>query len=176
MAIDVTCVGILVADILAKPVESLPEKGKNALAANGQTLALPENTRSVALLLTSADGDKKVTFRSGDRQTTVFVPDCMEAIGAWDLYGMKEKGYVKPCTLAYEITHTHTQEGNAVAKQCWLFRVDVPAEGELTLPHDPDVLIFAAAAFPNEVPAGALQPLYDQLEKEEFDFVLPDEK
>ena len=157
-------------------VFSLPEKGKNALAANGQTLALPENTRSVALLLTSADGDKKVTFRSGDRQTTVFVPDCMEAIGAWDLYGMKEKGYIKPCTLAYEITHTHTQEGNAVAKQCWLFRVDVPAEGELTLPHDPDVLIFAAAAFQNEVPAGALQPLYDQLEKEEFDFVLPDEK
>ncbi len=157
-------------------VFALPEKGKNALAANGQTIALPEGTRSVALLLTSAGGDKNVTFRSGESSTTVFVPDCMEAIGAWDLYGMKEKGYVKPCTLAHEITHTHTAEGNAVAKQCWLFRVDVPATGELTLPHDPDVLLFAAVAFDSEPPKGALQPLYDQLEKEEFDFVFPEKK
>ena len=157
-------------------VFTLKEKGYQAAVCDGQTLTLPENCRSVALLLTSIGGDKKAVFTSGGEAHEVFIPDCFEAIGAWDLYGMREKGYVKPCTLAYEITHTHTKYGNAAAKQSWLFRVDVPASGTLKLPHDPDILIFSALAFDQPQRAGALHPLYDTLEKEECDFVLPEEK
>ena len=138
----------------------------NALSCQGQIIDLPENTKSVSLLITSANGDKNCVF-AGDEETTVFVPDCFEAIGAWDLYGMKEKGYVKECTLAYEITHTHIEGENDTARQLWMFRVDIPASKILKLPNDPDIIIFAANASAALPPQGALSKLYDSLEKEE---------
>lgn len=151
----------------------LSEKKMNALSCRGQILELPEGTESVSLLLTSAGGDKTCVLESGDQKTEVFVPDCFEALAAWDLYGLKEKGYIKPCTLAYEITHMHRDNEVAIAKQCWLFRVDVPASGTLKLPCAPDVFLFAADASNAPQRAPALSPLYDTLDKEPFDWQLP---
>ncbi|MCH5191529.1 MAG: alpha-mannosidase [Oscillospiraceae bacterium] len=144
----------------------LSSEKSNALSCRGQTIPLPEGTKSVSLLITSRGGDKNCVFE-GNGKTAVFVPDCFEAIGAWDLYGMKEKGYVKECTLAYEITHTHIEGANDVARQLWMFRVDVPASRTLKLPNDPDIIIFAANASQTLPQRGALNKLYDFLEKEE---------
>ena len=55
MAIDITCVGILVADILTKPVESLPEKGKLQLV-DSINLFSGGNAMTAALNITSLGG------------------------------------------------------------------------------------------------------------------------
>lgn len=154
-------------------VFKLAEKGANALECRGQTIELPENTKSVALLVTSSGGDKRTFIECNNTQYPVFIPDSTENIGAWDLFGLGMRGYVKPCVLAHEITHTHKATGDAYAKQCWMFRVDVPAEGALTLPNDPDILVFSAVAFEEEQKGGVLHELYDSLEKDEFDFSIP---
>lgn len=154
----------------------LSENSCNGMICRGQTIKLPEKTKSVALLVTSMNSDVNCVFTSNGMQVPVFIPSCSENIGEWDLYGLKQKGYVKPCTLAYEFTHTHNKKGDAYAKQCYLFRIDIPASDTLTLPYSPDVVVFSAAAFDRAQPEGALQELYDTLEKEEFNFSIPKPK
>lgn len=143
-------------------VFTLSEKPQNAVRCCGQTLSLPKGTKSVALLLTACGGDKTVRFTSDGKSQTVFVPDCFEALGAGDFVRTGEAGYVKNGTLAYEFTHMHNSTDDVIAKQCYLFAVQVPVSGDrLTLPVEESVLLFAATAQP-EVPfGGALQPLYD---------------
>lgn len=154
----------------------LSEKKANALSCCGQEINLPEGTKSVSLLLTGVNGDKNLCFESDEGKTEVFVPDGFENIAAWDLYGLEEKGYIKPCTLAYEITHCHEDNAVAIAKQIYLFKVDLPATGSLKLPVAPDVFLFAANASTVLPEEGALQPLYDTLEKEPFHYTLPKKK
>lgn len=146
--------------------------GKNkAVKCGGQSVKLPKGTRAVRILITSVNGDKNVDIRSGSVSTPVFVPDCCEAVGAWDLYGMHEKGYIKQCTLAKEFTHMHNAAGDVIAKQCYIFSVEIPTNGEeLALPSDGDILVFAVQAMADEPTLGALAPMYDTLEKEEFTY------
>ncbi|MBR1810380.1 MAG: hypothetical protein IJ766_01860 [Clostridia bacterium] len=146
----------------------------NALAARGQTLRLPAGTKEISFLATSACGDKHAKFICDGEKTEVYIPDCFAAIGAWDLYGLEEKGRIKNCRLAHAFTHMHAEGVTAAAKQCYLFSVTVKAQTSITLPFDPEILVFAAAAFDREQPAGALQPLYDTLEAEPFDYQIPE--
>lgn len=119
----------------------------NAVRCGGQTIHLPAGAKSVTLLVTSVKGDRTAMFRSGDAVKAAYVPDCFEALGAWDLYSMGEKGYIKQCTLAKEFTHMHNAQGDVIAKQCYLFAVDVPAtDTYVTLPVDENLLVFAATA------------------------------
>lgn len=84
---------------------------------------------------------------------------------------MGEKGYLKECTLAKEFTHMHNAGGDVIAKQCYLFSVEVPVEdGTVTLPVDDSVFVFAATAHFDDAPEKALQPLYDTLAKEPFTY------
>ena len=119
---------------------------QNAVACCGQTLLLPKGTRAVALVLTAVRGDRSCTFPEGGR---VQIPDCLEALGEGDLCEGKQKrtGYRKRCTLAYEFTHLHKTDGDAIAKQGYLFFEKIPVKGDrLTLPVAEDVLVFAATA------------------------------
>lgn len=152
-------------------VFKLSQGRMNAVRCGGQSISVPAGTKSVALLLTSLNGDKTISVRSGEKASSVFVPDCCEAIGAWDLYSMNQTGYIKQCTLAKEFTHLHNGKGDVIAKQCYLFSVEVPADGaSVTLPVDDDVIVFAAEAHFEEISEGALAPLYDTLEKKPFDY------
>ena len=118
-----------------------------------------------------------MSIRCGDKTEEVFVPDCFEAIGAWDLYSMGEKGYVKPCRLAQEFTHMHIDAGDEIAKQCYLFYAEMPTEADtLTLPIDEDILVFAVTANAYAKTEGALCPLYDTLKKEPFTYRAPAKK
>ena len=158
-------------------VFALSKEEQNAVTCCGQVLPLPAGTKSVALLLTSRNGDKTVSIRCGDKTEEVFVPDCFEAIGAWDLYGMGEKGCVKPCRLAQEFTHMHIDAGDEIAKQCYLFYAEMPTEADtLTLPIDEDILVFAVTANAYAKTEGALCPLYDTLKKEPFTYRAPAKK
>lgn len=149
----------------------LSQNKNNAIKCCGQQILLPDGCKSVSLLVTSTAGDKNVTIRTDEHKETIFVPDCCEAVGAWDLYSMGEKGYIKDCTIAYEFTHMHKASGDEYAKQCYLFRADIKTDGKtLTLPVDESILVFAAEASFQEDTAKTLQPLYDTLKKEEFSF------
>lgn len=148
-------------------------KGKNnAVICSGQKIKLPKGAKSIRFLITSADGDKTAVFKNGDIEKTVFVPDCCEAIGAWDLYGLGEKGYIKTCTLAKEFTHMHGEDRDIIAKQCYVFEAEIPVESDtVVLPDDSGVIILSAVAELEDLPFGALSPLYDTLEKEPFNYV-----
>lgn len=147
---------------------------QNAVACGGQTLRLPQGTKRVTLLLTSAKGDKVVPFRSGTQIRSVFVPDFHERLGAGDLYAAGESGYLKRCTLAKEFTHLHAAVGDEIAAQGYLFYAEVDvAEDFLVLPTDSDIILFAATAFATEADGGALAPLCDRLEKTQMTYRRP---
>lgn len=125
---------------------TLSESTPNAVCCCGQTLLLPTGTKAVALVLTSTAGDRTLTFPNG---VQVEIPDCLEALGAGDLYEGKHKhtGYRKLCTLAYEFTHLHKGGADEIAKQAYLFFEKIPVkENRLTLPIAEDVAVFAATA------------------------------
>lgn len=156
-------------------VFALSREEQNAVTCCGQVLHLPAGTKSVALLFTSRNGDKTISLRTGEHTAEVFVPDCFEAIGAWDLYSMGETGHIKDCALAYEFTHMHIDAGDEIAKQCYLFYAEIPVSGDtLTLPIDEDVLVFAVTANTYEPAEGALFPLYDTLKKRPFTYRAPE--
>ena len=149
----------------------LADSNQNAVKCCGQSVSLPDGCKTISLLITSSGGDKEIAIRMGEKSEKVFVPDCFQNIGAWDLYSMGEKGYIKNCTLAFEFTHMHKAEGDEYAKQCYLFRVDIKTEEKtMILPVDENIIIFAAEALHCNDASYALQPLYDTLEKEEFSF------
>lgn len=153
-------------------VFTLTGSKNNAVKCGGQSIKLPKGAKSVKMLVTSVGGDKNLEIRSGSISTPVYIPDCCEAIGAWDLYSMHEKGYVKQCVLAKEFTHMHDEKGDIPAKQCYLFMIEIPAENdEIALPSDSDILVFAMQAEFEEAQKGSLAPMYDVLEKEEFEYV-----
>lgn len=172
---------------LSLPAELLPEclysggvhypmlrGGESAVRCAGQQFALPEGCDTVHLILTSMNGDKKLTFSAGDAKAEVTVQDCFEHVGAWDIIGLGETGYIKPNAPALTLTHTHNAEGDMIAKQFHLFHAAVPVQGAatLTLPEDGDVFVFAAVA---ETGAHWFTPAdahFDRLEKRPFDYEL----
>lgn len=175
----IICGATIPAELFPKTVNckgtvfTLSEDANNAVKCVGQKIKLPRGTKSLQILLTSTNGDKTVELECGGKHK-VFVPDCHEAVGAWDLYSMKEKGYIKDCTLAYEFTHMHKADGDVIAKQCYVFSAEIPAEGdELILPLDSRILIFAIEAKTENESEGRLYPMYDTLKKEKFTYVRP---
>lgn len=147
----------------------------NVLPTNRQEIKLPKGAKAAALLVTAVDGDKNVKLLCDGKETEIFVPDCFEAIGKWDMYGLLQTGRIKECRLAYEFTHVNSEYCSVPAKQCYLFCVAVPAAKEIVLPEDKGLLVFAVTALENAIPSGRLAPLYDQLETRPFTYTLPEE-
>ena len=57
----------------------------NALAAKGQTLQLPAGSfNRVYVLAASSDGDRKATFRAGDKDVDLTIEDWGGFVGQWD--------------------------------------------------------------------------------------------
>ncbi|NMP37299.1 MAG: hypothetical protein GX051_04130 [Clostridiales bacterium] len=150
-----------------------PDESANALACCGQTLTLPEGTGRVYLLATSTDGDKTVDFKVGDETVNLHVSDCFEAVGAWDIIGLGETGYIKKDVLGFCATHTHSRSEDIVAKQFYFFKyaLDIPAGvSQITVPVDESIIILAAAAVPDMPEFSAACEMYDSLEKRPFDY------
>lgn len=171
---------------ISLPREILPEKlvfsgveytfsdeEKNCLICDGGEIDIGNGFESVHLLLTSLNGDKTVLF---NRSAEVCIPDCFEAVGHWDLMRTKETGYIKPVPQAFAATHTHSKNGNLVAKQFYIFHAEIPLDGQtkITLPDDEDIVIFAATAVKGKTLFIKGDRHFDTLVKRKFDYDFSD--
>ncbi|MBC8012188.1 MAG: chitobiase/beta-hexosaminidase C-terminal domain-containing protein, partial [Burkholderiales bacterium] len=157
---------------------------KNALAARGQTLALPAGFKRVYLLAASADGDRPATLRIGDRTASFTAQPWTGFIGQWDnrLWARKPgnidyifdipmtglvPGFVKPAPVAWFATHYHTPTDNTFYRFSYIFQhgFDLPPGATtLTLPTDDRIRILAVSVT-REPGAGVAPaaPLFDTL-------------
>ncbi len=164
---------------------STKDGAKNAVAARGQTIALPAGYDRV-YVLAAATKDTDASFRIGPKAATAMIPAWDGFVGQWDLrlwggpqpeeafnwslpfVGVKP-GYVKPAEVAWYASHNHRAgKGNGHYEYTYLFKqgFDVPKGAtSLTLPNDPNVRIFAvsvAKGTPDATRPAA--PLFDTLE------------
>lgn len=154
----------------------------NAIAADGQTLQLPEGKFDrVYLLAAAANGDQEADFAVGGHRQTLKIEDWGGFIGQWDdriwssesthgSYGQMiglRPGFIKRADLAWYSDHHHDAAGKNVAyRYSYLFAyvLDVPPGARtLTLPHNSNIRILAASAANRDTEAMPLHPLYDVL-------------
>lgn len=162
---------------------------KNAVACNGQSIALPDKGPGLVHLLVTATEDVNAAFTIGERTQSVMVPAWTGFIGQWeDRVWDKEAseddhkadgrvtgittGFIKRTPLAWFATHRHhPAKGNEAYRFSYIFRVRLerPAgAASLTLPKDPRVFVLAATATGGE--SGRLTPsapLYDDFDGRE---------
>ncbi len=146
----------------------------NCLVCDGSTINADAD--NIHILLTSLSGEKKVKFTCGDKVTEVTIPDCFKALGHWDLMQQGLTGYINPVPQAHTFTHSHNKDGNMIAKQFYLFHAEIPLEGcgEIVLPKDEDIVIFAATATKGKTPFIKGNEHFDKLEKRKFDYEFSD--
>ena len=161
------------------PVEIAPEtiisngvkfnlpKDKGMLCG-GQSLSLPEGTKKAHLLMASLNGDKLVKIND----YTYKINDITEYYAGWDLYDFKEVAYTKPGKLAYEFTHSHTENGDAQCQQLFFWHVEVNVDGSnfVTLPVDRDILVLSVVADTEKDTCVIACDLYDKIEGRNFDY------
>ncbi|HTQ10818.1 MAG TPA: glycoside hydrolase family 38 C-terminal domain-containing protein [Fimbriimonadaceae bacterium] len=135
---------------------------KNAVAAHGQTIALPAGYKRVYVLAAAGNGDDYAKFKVGSHPAYADVEYWTHYIGQWDnrLWSAKqdenyqnygtmvglEPGYVKKAEVAWFCDHTHVVDGNTYYQYSYLFKYgfDIPAGAHtLTLPNDPNIKIMA---------------------------------
>ncbi len=150
------------------------KEGLSAVQCKGQTLELPDGNENVSFLLTSLAGDTTVIFKVDETEIHVSVCDCFEAIGAWDLIGMGETGYIKQMPLAFTATHTHNADGDMIAKQFYIFTACIPTcnAKTLTLPDDENILIFAGTVDNIQNRLFASDAHFDRLDKRPYKYLL----
>ena len=149
---------------------------KNCMVCDGSEIQVPDGYGNLNLIVTSLNGDKTVEFLSGNDTIQVTVPDCHEYLGHWDMMQQGKTGYIKPIPQALTLTHTHNKNGNIIAKQLYLFRVEIPLRNgqTVTIPDDKDIVIFAATATENNSQFSKGDTHSDTLEKREFDYEFSD--
>jgi alpha-mannosidase len=158
---------------------------KNALAAKGQTIALPKGYDRV-YVLAAATADTTPTFKVGSKSYAANVPAWDGYVGQWDTrlwvgtqpelsynwplpFAGVKPGYVKKAEVAWYASHRHLPgAGNGYYEYTYLFKsgFDVPKGAtSITLPNDPRVRIFAiSVAKGTQDDARPAAPLYDTLD------------
>lgn len=155
----------------------------NAIAAEGQTITLPEgHYNRVYLLAASTDGDQEGTFEAGEKKVNLKIEDWGGFIGQWDdrewssnnfarddygeMTGLKP-GFIKRANLAWYCSHHHNAAGeNVPYAYSYLFgyAIDVPAGTKtLKLPDNNKIRILAISVAEENPELKPVQPLYDEL-------------
>lgn len=142
------------------------KEGENAVLCRSQKINSGKFPY-VKLLAASFDGDREVLF--GSEKIKVY--DAFEPLAVWDMIGLKQTGFIKPVRQAASFTHTHTADGDEVARQINLFEITLKAEnGEITLPDDESIAVFAAAGVKEEALCIPADEHSDTLRKRPFDY------
>lgn len=159
-------------------------RSPNAVACDGQTLALPAGTRRVHLLLAASAGNTSAVFTAGPSAVTVPVPAWTGYVGSWDnrvfdgevsdkTYSVDnallrlDPAFLAPGRPAWWASHLHAKGEDRVYEYSYMFSVPVEIpEGvaALTLPRDRNVKVFAAtAATVDNTGATPLRPFFPEL-------------
>jgi alpha-mannosidase len=157
---------------------------QNAVACQGQTIALPAGQfNQLYLLAASVNGDAEGTFTVDNQPTRLHVQDWTGYIGSWDnrifagtvealTYDVTNQltgiapGFIKRDPLAWYCSHRHLADGSdAIYSYSYLFkyRLALPAGAKtLTLPNNPNIRVIAVTAAQDDNAATQpAQPLYD---------------
>ena len=137
----------------------------NAVASKGQTIKVPEGATKLAILAASANGDKKASFKVGDKTVEFTVEDFSETVGTWDMIAAGNQAFIKRDPVAVNYSHTHNAEGNRLYMFANLFKYVLDVEGinEITLPDDPDIIVMAASAY-SGFDTKETAPIYDSVD------------
>jgi alpha-mannosidase len=153
-----------------------PSAERNAVAARGQDISLPDGKFTRLYLLAAADGDQKATFYFDKKAIELTVQDWSGYIGQWDnrvMAGSQLKsltpGYIKRAPVAWFASHRHTSEGaNEAYAYSYLFvyEIELPANAKtLSLPDNPKIRVVAATVSDDSASVYPAQPLYDVLDR-----------
>lgn len=150
---------------------------KNAVACQGEELALPLGTTRVHLLVAAAKGPVAASFKVGTTPVALTVPAWTGTLGAWDNRIFKGEiadltysvdnalervapAFLTPGRPAWWASHHHAKGRDQVYDYSYLFAVQLdvpPGARTLTLPLDARVKVFAATA--STVDNGGTRPL-----------------
>lgn len=150
------------------------DEGKNALFGDNQSKILPDASKKLHLLALCAKESKLRVLFDGKYAERI-VPDSSEPVGAWDIIGLGETGYIVKDRLAFAATHAHSADADVVAAPLYVFEYtfDIP-EGAVSFTLLPNERLYILSAVATReahsfIPANEL---YDSLEKREFDYRL----
>lgn len=174
------------ANVFTIPKEIMPEKitcagisfdiensENNVLRCRKQIVSLPEQCNKVYILACSLNEDREAEFTLGENKVRIKISDYQQAVGAWDLIGLRETGYIKKDALAWNSTHAHLHGKDVPAKQLYIFKYELPANADtLEFPDDENICVFAVTAVSEEYAFSSANELYDSLEKRKFDYEL----
>lgn len=123
-----------------------PMDGNNGVACKGQTIQLPAegDYNRVYFLAASAKDDRQAGITIGTDLMLCTIPSYTGFIGQWGHTG-QTTGYFKPQRIAYVGTHRHSATGDEPYEFTYMFKygADVSKGATITLPDDPDIVIFA---------------------------------
>ena len=163
---------------LTIPYELIPEKiiangkefvvnknSKNALTANGQSIAVSDGTDKIVFLCASLDGDKNAEFMIDDKAVDVKINSCFDRFAGWDLYDFAETAYIKDGKLGFEATHSHKDGKDVIAKGMYFYiaELDVRGAKNVMLPVDNKIIIISASEISN-LTSKLVTPTYDEVE------------
>lgn len=153
-------------NLIFKGVEFKLEDGtvENGVKCHGETVELPEGQYNRLYLLAAATSyDVNCVFTVDGTEHPAVIPYYSGFVGQWGHTGHTE-GYLKPAEIAFVGTHRHSIIKNADLpyEYTYMFRIgfDIPAGAKrLTLPDNPQVVVFAASVAADK--ASAVAPACD---------------
>ena len=149
---------------------------KNALIPSGNTVSLPAGSKKLHIVAASFAGDKPYTVKIGDKDYTFIVSDAVEAVGAWDMYALGETGYIKNDVLAWNVTHTHSTQGDEYGKNLYFFKYtfELPENADsVYFTSDSDIVILAASVTKNVGFCNTASKHFDTLAKRKCTYKYP---
>jgi alpha-mannosidase len=155
---------------------AMPSGILSGLVCKGQVLNLEKGYGNINFLITSLSGDRDATFDVGNDRVTFKIQNCFEPIGMWDLMMNRITAYIKKEPQMLTFTHTHTPKGDAIAKQMYFFKAEVPLNGSnsIRLPDDENILILSATLSDDKNSLINADEHFDTIKKRDFDYSFSD--
>ncbi len=138
----------------------------SAVKCKSQRITLDKKYDKTYILAFSVNRDREVKFYLDGEEAKKMIHSTFDRIGRWDLIDLKEAADIKECSLAWEFTHAHNENGaDIVAKQMCVFAYELDTKGvkELTLPDDENVIILAATGVNGDSASVLAYPMYDRV-------------
>ena len=112
----------------------------NALEFNNQEIKLDRNYKYAYLLLLNQGNDSNILINNKE----VFIQNSFERLGSWDLYALKEYGYLKRKSQDFAFTHYHNGDKDMVLEDLYLYSVKIEIDSDsLVLNKNSNVSLFA---------------------------------